>query len=608
MRAGIHANVPTLLRCIIASLVLTMAAVNLKYMGTSLPKNQPPPHSRGGDSPLLSESDSASDVSADPTDAVATTKPVRAKVLSPSRCHALKLNSTAARNGITRVEACEGEQPRLTIFVDPTTCAGRRLSDNATFSSQLRDRFGPLLLRLRLESPDRALLLRPRFDPPRLGRNCSYVYDLAHPLLLAAHGGRTTAHFRLALEVLYDAFHAVDETQNIWPPLLKASVLEVVDPMTFNTAYHLQQCTVPSQYIWRTDNGGTRGSVVREPQLQPWTTTGSLQGPPPEDVAAPSNVVVPTSSPICDGGVPSSGPVETPAYPTGYWAVRRPADGSATALITTRVRVRKLRREPILFLWAPQIDRDWRWVPQGCRRNAKLFGDVGGPSTALVSTLRGKRIAIGGDSQLRALFFGMVNVLSGWEGRCVRNITSVESEPAGCIHNVKGSHRKSISMGTGGATVQVDFVDDLFLDRLGSSRYDGYDAVIVGFAQHPASKEHWTMDRYRASVANKLPHLQRRMQKKSLPIWYAAPQYPYTTQGFPVAVKDWRTDARLMLFNEAAMEIMRGAGIPTIDAFSITTSMSHTSPDQAHFSNFVSAELVRMTLEVIHARLQGDST
>jgi hypothetical protein len=188
----------------------------------------------------------------------------------------------------------------------------------------------------------------------------------------------------------------------------------------------------------------------------------------------------------------------------------------------------------------------------------------------------------------------MANFLSGFENECLRNISTV----AACIVNVKGSQRKSIE------GVQLDFVDDLFLDRFaGSERYSSYNVCIVGFAQHPASMAHWSFDRYRLSFQSKLQKAIKLQGSGVKVVWYLSPQYPHTRWGFPVRVRDWRTDVRLTMFNQFAKEECQKHGIPVVDAFSITAPMSHTSPDQAHYTNWVSFELVTMTLTIVMSQI-----
>merc|ERR1712146_608632 len=121
-------------------------------------------------------------------------------------------------------------------------------------------------------------------------------------------------------------------------------------------------------------------------------------------------------------------------------------------------------------------------------------------------------------------------------------------------------------------------VDDLFLTKFMGEHYNGYDVVIAGFAQHPASKEHWTVDRYRGAVFAKAKRVRELLDLGAKVIWYGAPQYPHTTNGYPVVVRDWRTDARLQLFNEASFAAMTALGVPVVDSFAVTTPMSHTSP------------------------------
>eukprot|EP00744_Colponema_vietnamica_P022044 GILI01031615.1.p1 GENE.GILI01031615.1~~GILI01031615.1.p1 ORF type:complete len:453 (-),score=-2.58 GILI01031615.1:22-1233(-) len=383
---------------------------------------------------------------------------------------------------------------------------------------------------LRLWGPD---LFRIRIAGPevvvglaQLVEECTYNFTFS----LNVRGS-----YNVALERLYAKYDAINEAFSAWPHLLKEPVLEV-DAPTSN--YHTQQRTLES--------------------------STSLQCTDPTPRRPPTT--------LCTGKEGST---------KGRWLVEHPRK-----TVYTRVRVRKIQRNPIKFKWALQGDNLSHWSPDTCK--VMTTSDY----TAVEPRLAGKRIVVAGDSQLRALYFGLVNTLAGNGNQCVLNISSEEAEPPVCVANTKGNHKRQFG------DIQVDFYDDLFLDKFASSsKFDGYDVMIVGFAQHPASKEHWPLKRYFASVdqkARKIKNLQSKV------VWYLAPQYPHTTNGYPVAVKDWRTDARLTLFNGYAEKVMREIGVPIVDGYSISTGMSHTSPDQAHYSNFVSHEIVQLLLSVLY--------
>ena len=604
-------------------------------------------------------------------------------------CVDLRLNETAARHLVDKVVACDvwrGAQSLrsarwavVSLYPKKGSCASsqpplvrRALSANKTLSDEVYAAQGPFLLRMRLEGDRVARVLRSRFDVAR----CVYLFTWRADdwggvqrtpgpvgrvgMLDHAAGEAEMTEvvaggvYRLSLEVLYADYRALDEMNHAeWPPLLKQPVLPLASG--FRSRYHLQQCTRPSVYLWRSVVGG-KELVVTTAGSSGEVASSDRQGADKEEVVGaessgfsvsadvgdlswaladcPGATAAPSSSPAgiaCDG-VSEFRSFGLVAASAGRWeampcALSPPAPGDdehgagggggATSRLGwprlyTRVRVRKIQREPIVFEWALQPDKDWRWLSDVCRHDA-----AGRPN--VMATLAGRRIVVGGDSQLRALYFGMVNVLSGLEWPCVRNISSIKEEPRVCIANVKGSQRKTVTFtdeadhgetrprGGTKATLQIDFVDDTFLDKLGGNRYEGYDVVIVGMGQHPASKEHWSVDKYRRTIVGKAArlgqiHAKPLAGRNKLPVvlWYSAPQYPHTQAGFPVAVRDWRTDARLQLFNQIATEIMHGLHppIPVVDAFPLTNAMSHTSPDQAHYTNFVSAELVRVTLSI----------
>jgi hypothetical protein len=458
-------------------------------------------------------------------------------------------------------------------FIDRTLCTRqkRALSSNTTLSKFLMDMVGPDLFRFRLEGPEviADMVTSARIPVDSLiadwlaslkthtASSAPCAYEVRLPAL------RLRGTYRLGLEWLYRDYAAMDELSGHWPPLLKQPLLPV-DP-NFKTNYHLQQCTLPSTVLLNCRRADATGEGAQGGNDHPHDDVDS------------------TLRPLCSGFEKDT---------SGRWV----ADPDLVDVpVYTRVRVKKIQRNPIVFHWALQRDVARLWRPNACTVKQTPLMDI---TTSLAKL--SQRIVVGGDSQLRALYFGLANFVNGEGLRCLRNISTEAAEPKECILNVKGSQRKLIR------GVQLDFVDDLFLDRFsGSERYGGYHTVIVGFAQHPASKEHWTFDKYRQGFASRLRRaLQLKAAGKHV-IWYLAPQYPHTTNGFPVVVRDWRTDLRLKVFNTFAKRECLAHGIPVVDAFSISTPFGHTSPDQAHFSNFVSHELVRMTLTVVCGSLGG---
>lgn len=439
------------------------------------------------------------------------------------------------------------------------------LSNNKNLRETLLRR-GPHLFRLRLDGP--TVFTVPQADVVVVAdgesHKCVYRFPLlSSPQLLCFKRGA----YRVGLEMLYRNYAYLDESSDKWPELLKTPLL-VLSSDALRTKYHLQQCTLPSREVLQC--GGDDGNESEEEAEK---KEGDSQSAAVE----------------CDG---------TQHDTSGVWQREK---GPATR-VWTRVRVRKIRREPILFEWASQSEPAARWVPNACRV-PPLASSLS--REKIFELYSGKRIVISGDSQLRALYYALVNVLNGNSERCVRNVTTFQDEPAGCIANVKGSQRKSISPPSSSSSssasmrpIQVDYIDDLFLNRI-KHKLQGYDVVIAGFGQHPASKEHWRFDKYAHAVQERMSHLKKVAPSPSSVIWYAAPHYPHTRAGYPVAVRDWRTDARLELFNNCSVAAARENGFLTLDSFAISDAFAHTSPDQAHFSNFVAVEFVRMLFSIL---------
>ena len=171
----------------------------------------------------------------------------------------------------------------------------------------------------------------------------------------------------------------------------------------------------------------------------------------------------------------------------------------------------------------------------------------------------------------------------------------IESEPSHCVANVKGSQRKLL----GG--VQLDLSSTRFRSFRQSSRYHDY-TVVVAALRNTKLTEHWSFDKFRSRAEQRFAKAVSLRKRGVHVVWYLAPFYPHTTNGFPVVVKDWRTDARIRLFNNYAKQRCLTLGIPVVDPMSISSAFMHTSPDQAHFTNFVATEFVAAVWTVICAQ------
>ena len=375
-------------------------------------------------------------------------------------------------------------------------------------------------------------LFRLRVEGPEIFSSLSSPLDstcfYSFPLEMHREGS-----YNVAVEWLYKQYDAINEAFSRWPSLMKKPLLPV---NASDNNYHRQQRTLESTLFLTCSRTRVRPSLSQ-----------------------------------CTGRELAH---------SGRW-VRSPGN----SFMHTRVRVRKLSRSPIVFKWSIQNEPFARWAPDLCN------SDVEDVSTDLEHLSR-KRVCIAGDSQSRALYFGLMNDLNGKGNLCVQNLTAEASEPSDCIANVKGSHRRQFR------DAQFDFYDDPFLDRFSSGKFDGYDVVIIGFAQHPASKEHWPFRRFRLATDNKVRKIEKLMGKGKHIVWFLAPQFPHTVDGYPVTVRDWRTDARISTFNSYVKQSLP-SGVPILDGFSVTAPMSHTSPDQAHYTNFVSYELVQMLRSIL---------
>ncbi|KAJ9454183.1 hypothetical protein DIPPA_20624 [Diplonema papillatum] len=387
-------------------------------------------------------------------------------------------------------------------------------------------------------------------------------------------------HYNVGVELLYENYDGVDEVRNVWPPLVKRSVLKNAESFmrrSQEAEYHQGQLAVVSDELL-TCEGGT--------DLGAWPPAGK---PPSKTVNAvyqareiPDSPTAYDLQAVCGRGA------------RGRWTPRWVAQSDAP--LYTKVRARKVSRKPVIFEWIKQRDRDWVWLTCGASKQALDLD-------AKKACLKGKKVVVIGDSQLRAAYFGLVNVLLGLADGCVRNISSPNHEAQSlfmqeksCQENVKGTHRHRVpSHG-----IDLSFHDDAYVDKCGKHASSA-DVLVLGFGQHPASKKHWPLSRFNATMQSRAQCLRTAAaaRPRASLVWLMAPKYPDTQTGYPVGVKDWRTDPRMLLFNDIARHELRQAprNVHVVEAFDITAPMGHTSSDQAHYNNFVLHGMVKEILD-----------
>jgi hypothetical protein len=570
--------------------------------------------------PRLRETQTRDEPTTRPADA-----PRRTSAAAPARCRELPLHTNATPvSGVAAVSLCwSGCEGAVTVRLTRAECerakhvaATNALSGNVRLRAAML-RAGPHLLRLRLDGPEVLTVAQGAFRRDA----CEYSFAISDSDGAQGDVGawvpaprprlRLAGPYRLGLELLYRDFAHVDESRDVWPELLKEPLLPVLRTAS---RYHAQQRTLPSRVVLRCTRGDADSRRDSDEHYEQ-DTLPVCDGRERDTSGTWRRVVAESQH---DEHAPAgAGAAEVDAGGRGS----RSDDGESSELpehdgapvattraVWTRVRVRKIRKEPILFEWALQSEPEAQWWPRACRVAP------GASASGVLGRLAGRRVAVAGDSQLRALYYALVNTLRGFGDECVRNITTLAEEPRHCVANVKGSQRKSVApsgelaAAARGAVIQVDYADDLFLTRIGQ-KLRGYDVVIAGFGQHPASKEHWKFDRYAAAVDARMEELKKIAKggtqgsaSPPLVVWVTAPHYPHTRAGYPVVVRDWRTDARLALFNNVSAAAARRAGFAVLDAFAISDAFMHSSPDQAHFSNFVAAEFVRMLFSILVAR------
>eukprot|EP01064_Diplonema_japonicum_P025303 TRINITY_DN3648_c0_g3_i1.p1 TRINITY_DN3648_c0_g3~~TRINITY_DN3648_c0_g3_i1.p1 ORF type:complete len:489 (+),score=66.38 TRINITY_DN3648_c0_g3_i1:55-1521(+) len=187
----------------------------------------------------------------------------------------------------------------------------------------------------------------------------------------------------------------------------------------------------------------------------------------------------------------------------------------------------------------------------------------------ILNLLKGKTLYFFGDSHMRMTFYGLLSRLGVkyafdkvWKGDRSDTIPS---------HGVTVAYVASYFLNTS----RPSAVEMLMKPNK---------TVIAGVGQHHASGC-WTLAKHANTVENALRDFDR--HNTSL-IWFGIPAHPMNRHMRVVQHRtDCRNNLRHYLFAKAQTELVSFRGYPIVDTFAKSWPMIHTSPDGAHYYNWV---------------------
>ena len=134
----------------------------------------------------------------------------------------------------------------------------------------------------------------------------------------------------------------------------------------------------------------------------------------------------------------------------------------------------------------------------------------------------------------------------------------------------------------------VDYLGNYMCEPGSLERSHGYDYVVFNCGHHPASRFHYTYEKYRSAVYN-LVHeasVQQAIQNgKTKFFWLENTAQPLRQDHWVFDKKDWRTLHRLYMFDKIAKQELGNAHFPyrLIHAFHSTFALFDKMCDCAHY-------------------------
>ena len=233
-----------------------------------------------------------------------------------------------------------------------------------------------------------------------------------------------------------------------------------------------------------------------------------------------------------------------------------------------------LRREPaftvgllpVSLLIDMRLRSSVQWRPYDC--SGSLSQSLS-PATPFNTQCGGHKIDFFGDSHMRVTFNHLLLEKCGLEQAAQKGITQSQCHGFGTMPLCPD--------------VSVCMLFDTTGDASSSTGGHGHDrtALVLNFANHPASGLHWPLTQYVLQVKRVI----QTFATGNL-IWLGTVPIPISNNDYLRAAKDWRTHARLAAMESKVKEITKpyieGGRMTFVEIFALASAAINWSPDSAH--------------------------
>lgn len=492
---------------------------------------------------------------------------------------------------------------RKDLSIDPTKRMATALSDTQEVEHFVTEllHFGLDDFRIRLVGP--AIL-------------SSTVLCVQKNVYVMPFGGLTSGRYFIEAEHLYENGNAFDQTTRDTIPMVRASLLHVVENKGSRGEIAGAQHHNPLFNLYHVQHlelGKTiRKSKFRSSKHFTWDqfTYQSNESVLVPEVQEAPQCSARLQSPACScrNQFAVACPINEWMRPLGQWYLSHynttfPRHLSVDAMRTMRYHHVHFERSD------PQAVYRYRLLRSAFP--SPLNGFSPGVFSATLSPLKKAnsiRIAFVGDSHLRVTFTHFRNYLAS-TGNCPLEDHMVKSMSGKtCIfsNTIEVDYRNDVLLE---AFLQSkDFVADVLVLGMGSWALGGQGTDPVAISRAAPDFGRWKLSKYESfmkAVAQRL-NAMLKQRPDAVVVWMTIPAYPLNTRRFSKLKGEHRSNPRIFAFNAVARQVLqtfievdRRCRVRIVDSFDVTYPVMHLSLDHNHFTTYPQDAILHLLLNAV---------
>ncbi len=150
----------------------------------------------------------------------------------------------------------------------------------------------------------------------------------------------------------------------------------------------------------------------------------------------------------------------------------------------------------------------------------------------------------------------------------------------------------------------IEHKDGQFCDLI-DPRDTSYDLVVANCGHHPASDDHWSLQKYSNTVTHMLIDAMKNNFTNRNLVWMESPPQPLRQDHWVIDSKDWRTLHRLTLFNDFSNRLFARHNFSVLYTFQPLLPFMECMCDAAHYIGpSVQQPVIQQFLQLLKERME----